>query len=118
MQLEDLNHLKFIYGRMKYIHNENENFDYMIKFKSIINSYEKLKSNSKLEKKKNYIKENKNIFDQLYISNNNSIQYNLYAKWIEEGLKDRSIYSEHTNRIDIISSIMKTYKKMYNIKDK
>lgn len=33
---EDINHLKFIYDRMVNIHNENENYDYMIKFKNII----------------------------------------------------------------------------------
>jgi len=30
------NHLKFIYNRMKYIHNENEDIDYMLKLKEII----------------------------------------------------------------------------------
>lgn len=33
---EVTNHLKFIYDRMVNIHNENENYDYMIKFKNII----------------------------------------------------------------------------------
>ena len=34
----DLKHLDWIYLRLKHVHNENENLDYMIKFKSIIDS--------------------------------------------------------------------------------
>lgn len=41
---EDLKHLNWIYERMKNIHNENENCDYMLKFKSIIQSLKKLPS--------------------------------------------------------------------------
>jgi hypothetical protein len=33
---EDINHLKWIFDRLKDFHNENENIDYMIKFKEII----------------------------------------------------------------------------------
>jgi hypothetical protein len=29
-------HLEWIYDRMKNVHNENENYDYMIKFREII----------------------------------------------------------------------------------
>ena len=39
--LEDIKHLEFIYARMIHLHNENENTDYMIKFKSMIQSLTK-----------------------------------------------------------------------------
>ena len=34
---ENITHLEWIYDRMKNVHNENENYDYMIKFREIIN---------------------------------------------------------------------------------
>ena len=34
---ENIAHLEWIYDRMKNVHNENENYDYMIKFREIIN---------------------------------------------------------------------------------
>jgi hypothetical protein len=34
---ENIIHLEWIYDRMKNVHNENENYDYMIKFREIIN---------------------------------------------------------------------------------
>lgn len=37
---EGNNHLKFIYERMKHVHNENENYDYMLKLKSIVDFIE------------------------------------------------------------------------------
>lgn len=50
-------HLNFIYNRMKDIHGENENFDYMLKFKEVIKMLEDQENNFKgymtfLEKKK------------------------------------------------------------------
>lgn len=33
---EEIRHLAFIYNRMIHIHNENENYDYMIKFSTIL----------------------------------------------------------------------------------
>ena len=33
----DFEHLKFIYARLLNVHGENNNFDYMIKFREIIN---------------------------------------------------------------------------------
>jgi hypothetical protein len=33
---ENIIHLEWIYDRMKNVHNENENYDYMIKFREII----------------------------------------------------------------------------------
>jgi hypothetical protein len=33
---ETIIHLEWIYDRMKNVHNENENYDYMIKFREII----------------------------------------------------------------------------------
>jgi hypothetical protein len=33
---ENIIHLEWIYNRMKNVHNENENYDYMIKFREII----------------------------------------------------------------------------------
>jgi len=39
----EVNHLEFIYNRMKDIHNENENYDYMIKFNNIIKQLKKIK---------------------------------------------------------------------------
>jgi hypothetical protein len=33
---ENITHLGWIYDRMKNVHNENENYDYMIKFREII----------------------------------------------------------------------------------
>lgn len=37
MKEQDIEHLKFIYNRMKDQHEENVNIDYMIKFNEIIN---------------------------------------------------------------------------------
>ena len=34
---ENITHLEWIYDRMKNVHIENENYDYMIKFREIIN---------------------------------------------------------------------------------
>lgn len=33
----DHDHLNWIYERMKFVHGENENVDYMLKFKEILN---------------------------------------------------------------------------------
>ena len=35
---EDILHLEWLYNRMKSVHKENENYDYMLKFKEIIKS--------------------------------------------------------------------------------
>jgi len=40
MKIRDIKHLQWIYCRMKYVYNENENFDYMSRFREIINSIE------------------------------------------------------------------------------
>jgi hypothetical protein len=39
--LDDLKHLEFIYGRLVDVHNENPNYDYILKFKSIIEKFKK-----------------------------------------------------------------------------
>jgi hypothetical protein len=39
---DELNHIEWIYSRMVNIHNENENYDYMVKFKNIIEKLNKL----------------------------------------------------------------------------
>ena len=38
---ENIIHLEWIYDRMKNVHNENENYDYMIKFREIIDDLNK-----------------------------------------------------------------------------
>ena len=38
---EEVNHLEWIYNRMINVHNENENYDYMIRFKNIIKQFKK-----------------------------------------------------------------------------
>jgi hypothetical protein len=38
---EDLKHLEWIYGRLVDVHNENPNYDYILKFKSIIEKFKK-----------------------------------------------------------------------------
>jgi hypothetical protein len=38
---EDLKHLEWIYDRIVNVHNENPNYDYMLKFKSIIEQFKK-----------------------------------------------------------------------------
>jgi hypothetical protein len=40
----DTNHLKWIFNRMIYVHGENEHYDYMLKFKEIIQSLKQPKS--------------------------------------------------------------------------
>jgi hypothetical protein len=40
----NINHLRWVYNRMKHIHKENENYDYMIKLKKVIDEYEKLEN--------------------------------------------------------------------------
>lgn len=41
MKDKDINHLKWVYDRMKFVHNENEDYDYMIRFSEIIYSLQK-----------------------------------------------------------------------------
>ena len=36
MKDKDITHLEWVYKRMKYVHDENENYDYMIRFREII----------------------------------------------------------------------------------
>jgi hypothetical protein len=36
---KELNHIEWIYNRMVFKHNENPNYDYMIKFKSLIEQF-------------------------------------------------------------------------------
>lgn len=36
MKDKDIKHLEWVYERMKYVHNEKENYDYMIKFREIL----------------------------------------------------------------------------------
>ena len=36
MKDKDIKHLEWVYERMKYAHNENENYDYMIRFREIL----------------------------------------------------------------------------------
>ena len=38
MKTRNIEHLKWIYGRMVHVHKENENLDYMIKFREIIHN--------------------------------------------------------------------------------
>ena len=37
MKHDDFRHLEFMYQRMKDVHNESENTDYMIRFRNILN---------------------------------------------------------------------------------
>ena len=36
MKDKDIKHLEWVYERMKYVHNENDNYDYMIRFREIL----------------------------------------------------------------------------------
>jgi hypothetical protein len=36
---EDFNHLEWIYNRLISVHNESPNYDYMLKFKSLIKQF-------------------------------------------------------------------------------
>lgn len=36
MKDKDIKHLEWVYERMKYVHNENENYDHMIRFREIL----------------------------------------------------------------------------------
>lgn len=38
---EDIKHLEWMYERMKSVHNENENYDYMVKFREILDNLRK-----------------------------------------------------------------------------
>jgi hypothetical protein len=38
---KDITHLQWIYDRMSNVHGENENYDYMLKFKEIIEQLKK-----------------------------------------------------------------------------
>lgn len=38
---KDKQHLEFIYSRLLHVYHENENFDYMIKLKQIIDDYDR-----------------------------------------------------------------------------
>jgi len=44
---KDTSHLQWIYDRMSNVHDENENYDYMLKFKEIIDFYHKIKGGQK-----------------------------------------------------------------------
>jgi hypothetical protein len=36
MKDKDIKHLEWVYERMKCVHNENENYDYMLRFREIL----------------------------------------------------------------------------------
>ena len=36
MKDKDIKHLEWVYERMKFLYNENENYDYMIRFREIL----------------------------------------------------------------------------------
>ena len=40
IEQKDLVHLRWIYDRLKNVHKENEQYDYMIKFKGILEKYD------------------------------------------------------------------------------
>lgn len=40
LTLQEIGHLKWIHARLQFIHKENPNFDYMIKFDRIIKKLE------------------------------------------------------------------------------
>ena len=42
---KDTAHLQWIYDRMSNVHGENENYDYMLKFKEIIEQLKKVGNN-------------------------------------------------------------------------
>ena len=42
---KDITHLQWIYDRMSNVHDENENYDYMLKFKEIIEQLKKVGNN-------------------------------------------------------------------------
>ena len=42
MNEKDIKHLEWIFGRMRDIHGENENYDYMIRFREIIENQKKV----------------------------------------------------------------------------
>ena len=42
---KDITHLQWIYDRMSNVHGENENYDYMLKFKEIIEQLKKVGNN-------------------------------------------------------------------------
>jgi hypothetical protein len=41
MKDKDIKHLEWVYERMKCVHNENENYDYMIRFREILEALRK-----------------------------------------------------------------------------
>lgn len=43
MTPKELKHLEWIFGRMKNIHKENKNVDYMLKFREILDKYKSTK---------------------------------------------------------------------------
>lgn len=43
MTKKEINHLEWVYDRMLYVHRENENVDYMIRLKQIVDSFGKEK---------------------------------------------------------------------------
>lgn len=38
---EEITHLRWVYDRLKHVHNENDNYDYMLRLKQIIDDYGK-----------------------------------------------------------------------------
>ena len=68
MTIKDINHLEWVHERMQFVHNENENLDYMIRFKEIIEQakkeicqYSENLHNANLLREKAYIKERQEI---------------------------------------------------------
>jgi uncharacterized protein YdcH (DUF465 family) len=57
MMDDEIKHLEWIYGRMANVHGENINFDYMIKFKKIIDEQKEV--NEKIKKFEQSTKLNK-----------------------------------------------------------
>lgn len=62
MTKEDLTHLEWIYGRLIHVHNENRNYDYMHRFKKIIDEQLALSGVSNCNAKKDTNIENTILF--------------------------------------------------------
>jgi hypothetical protein len=50
MNDKDIKHLEWVYERMKFVHNENENLDYMIRFREILASLQQSDISGQLPK--------------------------------------------------------------------
>jgi len=85
MKDKDITHLEWVYKRMKYVHDENENYDYMIRFREIIETLRHDFNDEKPHKNyQNKMWEKVDEAENKFKVSNSILYYFRFAEWIAE----------------------------------